>query len=212
MLNRVRNVSIPLPAPLRRHLWSHSAPLAAAVLAVCAAALAWWGDTVVTLPNLSGGAAIPVEASDCLPVAIAAVVLLSTSDALGGFSEHAARSRRRILAIHLAGAVTVASVLTCLSLLVGGAADQISPALRNLLMGTGLAALGAALLGVRSSWIVPLALATPALTVGNPARTSWWQWPTAPTDTFSWTLALLACATGITTLLLRTARYRNVLC
>ncbi|WP_157996808.1 hypothetical protein [Streptomyces otsuchiensis] len=180
------------------------------VVLACAAAAVWWGDTAHMLPNLAGGPAIPVEASHVLPVLVAAVVVLSSGDGLRDFSEHAARPRRLILAAHLAAGLGVAAVLITLALVVGGAADQAAVALRNLVSGSGLAALGAALVGVRTSWALPLALATPALTIADPASPSWWHWPTAAGTPHSWFPAVLVFVVGVTALLLRTAPYGRV--
>ncbi|WP_146057495.1 hypothetical protein [Streptomyces sp. SM12] len=158
-------------------------------------------------PNLAGGATIPVEASHVMPILIAAIVVLSSSDMLNDFSEHAARPRRHTLTVHLLVALALAAALTLVALVAGGAADQASTSLRNLLAGFGLATLAAALIGTRSAWALPVALATPAVTIADPANPSWWHWPTASNTLTTWTAVTLALAVGFTALLLRTAPY-----
>ncbi|NJQ16709.1 hypothetical protein HCN52_17665, partial [Streptomyces bohaiensis] len=121
-----------------RHLRAHGVALPLALLAGCAAGWLWWGDRLVVLPHLGGGAGIPVAAAQALPVLVAVVVVLSAEDGMRDFSEHAARSRRGVLARHLAAAAAAGAAVCAVGTLATGTTDQLPVALRNLLLATGL--------------------------------------------------------------------------
>ncbi|WP_338315981.1 hypothetical protein, partial [Streptomyces bohaiensis] len=190
-----------------RHLRAHGVALPLALLAGCAAGWLWWGDRLVVLPHLGGGAGIPVAAAQALPVLVAVVVVLSAEDGMRDFSEHAARSRRGVLARHLAAAAAAGAAVCAVGTLATGTTDQLPVALRNLLLATGLGALCAAPFSPRAGWPLPLLAAAPALTLGSgtPADAAsgaaWWEWPTAAATPGSWTQAVLVAAVGAGALL-----------
>ncbi|WP_338320405.1 hypothetical protein [Streptomyces lonarensis] len=191
-----------------RHLRGHGGALPLALLAVCAAGWLWWGDRFLVLPHLGGGAGIPVAAAHALPIAVAVVIVLSAEDGMRDFSARAARSRRVVLARHLAAAFAAGAAVCAVGALATGTADQLPVALRNLLLATGLGALCAAPWSPRLGWPLPLLAAAPALTLGSGAGPgaavtggAWWEWPTAAATVGSWTQAAAVAAAGVAALL-----------
>ncbi|MFJ7491790.1 hypothetical protein ACIQZB_11115 [Streptomyces sp. NPDC097727] len=198
-------------SPLNSHFRSHHSARSLAFMVGCTAALTWWGGQAVLFPNVSGDRPIPASGAAFMPLLLAIGVLVSTIDGMADFSQAAALPRRRVLAWHLAVAFGIAVLLAGVALILSGDLDALPLAFRNMLGFTGLAAVSAALLGFRLSWLLPIAQTVPAFLLGAPGakgtRAQWWEWPRAGTESgASWAVAMGLMAVGILLVLLRADR------
>ncbi|AGL17185.1 hypothetical protein L083_3675 [Actinoplanes sp. N902-109] len=84
-------------------------------------------------------------------------------------------------------------------------------AIRNCLGFTGLALISAALCGARLAWLLPIAWAASAMTLGNPVETSLaWDWPVRTNNDYSaFVIAVLLAATGGAMAIMRGTRERE---
>ncbi|MFY1678306.1 MULTISPECIES: hypothetical protein [unclassified Streptomyces] len=188
-------------SPLSSHIRSHHGLRSFAFMVACAVVLTWWGGQAVLFPNMGGAEPVPASGAAFMPLLLAIGVPVSTIDGMGDFSKAAALPRRRVRALHLAGAFGIAVLLACAALLVSGDLDTLPLALRNLLGFTGLAGVSAAILGFRLSWLLPLVQTVPAFLLGTPgmggAEAQWWEWPRASMESgLAWGMATALMAGG----------------
>lgn len=185
----------------------------AAVGLIAVAILGWIGaEWMLRMPSFggaSGGALIPVLL--LMPILSGCAIALTTPSPFGETEQVASRSLPALRLAHLSilllwAALTFAVVARHWAY----PAAELTLA-RNLAGFTGLALLGAWLLGGRLSWVLPIAYGGVVTVTGRDAPNSfaWWSWAIRPgDDALAVLLAMAALVIGLTAVSLLGTRER----
>ncbi len=191
------------------YLRSRRTPHAFAALAAMAWLGALWANAMLQVPMLRGNNQIYIPVMFFIPLLSAAVIGAAVYSPFGEVELVASRSLPGLRLGHAAGllAVALATLMLAAAQWRYDWAELILA--RNLAGFAGLAFLGAALVGSRLSWVVPMACGTIAYRLGaiGYGKFAWWAWPMQPIQNdLAWTLALGLLALGLATVALLGAR------
>jgi hypothetical protein len=174
----------------------------AAVSLIAVAILGWIGaDWMLQLPQFGGASGHSlIPAILLMPILSGCVIALTTPSPFGETERTGSRSLPALRLLHLGGLLLWAAMT-----FVFVARQWAHPAAelmlaRNLAGFTGLALLGARLLGGRLSWVLPIAFGGVVTLTGRDGagQFAWWAWSIRPgEDALAALLALVALIAGL---------------
>ncbi len=183
------------------YLRSRSAPLAAVTL-IAVAILGWIGaDWMLQLPKFGGASGYAlIPAILLMPILSGCAIALTTPSPFGETERTVSRSLPALRLLHLGGLLIWAALTFAIVTRHWAHPAAELMLARNLAGFTGLALLGAWLLGGRLSWVLPIAFGGVVTLTGRdaPNQFAWWAWSIRPgDDALAALLALAALIAGL---------------
>ncbi len=185
----------------------------AAVSLIAVAVFGWIGaDWMLQLPQFGGASGYAlIPAILLMPILSGCAIALTTPSPFGETERAVSRSLPALRLLHLGGLLLWAALtLAVVARHWAHPASELMLA-RNLAGFTGLALLGAWLLGGRLSWVIPIAYGGVVTLTGRdaPNQFAWWAWSIRPgDDALAAFLAMAALVVGLAAVSLMGPRER----